>query len=117
LRLRSWTLQEPETDRREHRDNSDVYHQPCPELVPEEQDVHANYDGDQREHVKRDGCLPAYRSFGRGSTVAGMARDAVRFTADGWDGRSAGATVEVLSLHSGTLFSGFVPVTDAPDRE
>ena len=32
-------------------------------------------------------------------------------------GLSARATVEVLSLHSGTLFSGFVTVADAPDRE
>ena len=31
--------------------------------------------------------------------------------------RSARATAEVLGLHSGTLFSGFVPVADAPDRE
>ena len=35
--------------RREHQDNSDVYYQPLPELVPEEQDVHADHDGYQRE--------------------------------------------------------------------
>jgi hypothetical protein len=62
-RLRSWTLQEPEIERREYQDNSDVYYQPLPELVPEEQDVHADHDGYQREHVKHDGCLSSHRSF------------------------------------------------------
>src|SRR5450755_262254 len=55
-------LQEPEIERREHQDNSDVYYQPLPELVPEEQDVHADHDGNQREHVKHDGCLSSHRS-------------------------------------------------------
>jgi hypothetical protein len=48
----SWTLQEPQIERREHQDNSDVHHQPLPEPVPEEQDVHADHDGHHR-----DGCL------------------------------------------------------------
>ncbi len=61
MRLRSWTLQEPEIERREDQDNSDVYYQPLPELVPEEQDVHADHDGYQREHVKHDGCLSSHR--------------------------------------------------------
>src|SRR5258707_11810910 len=62
-RLRSWTLQEPQTERREHQDNSDVHYQPLPEPVPEEQDVHADHDGYQREHVKHDGCLSSHPSF------------------------------------------------------
>jgi len=56
-RLRSCALQEPQTERQEYQDNSDVYHQPLPEVVPEEQDVHADHDGYQREHVKHDGYL------------------------------------------------------------
>ena len=32
-------------------------------MVPEEQDVHADHDGYQREHVKHDGCLSSHRSF------------------------------------------------------
>jgi len=48
---------------REHQNNSDVYYQPFPELVPEEQDVHADHDGYQREHVKHDGCLSSYHFF------------------------------------------------------
>jgi hypothetical protein len=55
-RLRSWTLQEPQIERRERQDNPDIYYQPCPEVVSEEQDVHADHDGYQREHVKHDGC-------------------------------------------------------------
>ena len=30
-------------------------------MVPEEQDVHADHDGYQREHVKHDGCLSSHR--------------------------------------------------------
>jgi hypothetical protein len=61
--LRSWTLQKPQIDRREHQDDSDVYYQPLPELVLEEQDVHADHDGYQHEHVKRDGCLSSHLPF------------------------------------------------------
>jgi len=32
-RLRSWTLQEPQVERREHQDDPDVHHQPLPEPV------------------------------------------------------------------------------------
>jgi hypothetical protein len=62
-RLRSWRLQEPQTERREHHDNSDVHYQSLPEPVPEEQDVHADHDGYDREHVKYDGCLSSHPSF------------------------------------------------------
>jgi len=58
----SRTLQEPQTERREHQDDPDVYYQPLPELVPEEQDVHSDHDGYQREHVKYDGCPSSHRS-------------------------------------------------------
>jgi hypothetical protein len=33
------------------------HHQPLPEPVPKEQDVHADHDGYQRDHVKRDGIV------------------------------------------------------------
>jgi hypothetical protein len=59
---RSGTLQEPQIDRREYQDNSDVYYQPLPEVVPKEQDVHADHDdGYQCEHVQHDGCLSSDR--------------------------------------------------------
>ena len=60
-RLRSWTLQEPQIDRRKYQNNSDVNDQPSPEVVPEEQDVHADHDGYHREHVKRDGHPVSHR--------------------------------------------------------
>jgi hypothetical protein len=53
-------LQERQIDRRECRDNSDVHYQPRPEVVPEEQDVHGDHDGYQREHVKDDGYLSSH---------------------------------------------------------
>jgi hypothetical protein len=58
----SWTLQEPQTERGEYQDDPDVYYQPIPELVPEEQDVNTDNDGNQRKHEKYDGCLPSHRS-------------------------------------------------------
>ena len=39
------------TERREHQDNSHVYQQALPEPVPEEQNIHADHDGYQCEHV------------------------------------------------------------------
>jgi hypothetical protein len=60
---RSPTVQEPQIERPEHQDYSDVHHQPLPEPIPEEQDIQADYDGYQREHVKHDRCLSSHRSF------------------------------------------------------
>jgi hypothetical protein len=61
--VRSRTPEEPEIKGHEHQDNSDVYCQPFPELVPEEQDVHADHDGHQREDVKRGYCMSSHRFF------------------------------------------------------
>src|SRR5215469_8412668 len=61
--LRSWTLQEPQIERHEHQDNSDVHYRPLPEPVPEEQDIHADHDGYQREQIKQDSCLSSHPSF------------------------------------------------------
>src|SRR5262245_27958879 len=59
----SSTLQEPQIERSEHQDNSDVHHQPFPEPVLKEQDVHADNHGYQREHVKHDDCLSSHPAF------------------------------------------------------
>jgi hypothetical protein len=67
-RPRSCTLQEPQIERREHQDNPDIYYQPLPEVVPEEQDVRADHDGYQREHVKHDDCLSPHRFVLLGAT-------------------------------------------------
>jgi hypothetical protein len=60
-RLRSWTLQEPQIECRKYQDNAGVHDQPIPEVVPEEQDVHADHDGYHRKHVKRDGYPVSHR--------------------------------------------------------
>src|ERR1019366_2069357 len=41
---------------------SDVYHQPLNNVVPEEQDFHADHDGYQRQHVRHGDCLCSHRS-------------------------------------------------------
>lgn len=61
-RLRSRSLQKSQIERREYQDDPDVHHQALPEPMPEEQDVHADYDGYQREHVKHNACLPSHYS-------------------------------------------------------
>jgi hypothetical protein len=68
-RLSSRTLQEPEIERREHHDNSYVYSQPLPELVPEEQDVYADHHDYQRDHTEHGGCLSSHRAFFRVDTA------------------------------------------------
>jgi len=55
--LRSRAFEEPQVERREYQDDSDVYYQARPEVVPEEQDIHTDHDRYQREHVKHDGCV------------------------------------------------------------
>jgi hypothetical protein len=61
VRLRLSTIQEPQIERPEYQDNSDVYYQPLPEEMPEEQDVHANHDGYHHEHVKHADCPSSHR--------------------------------------------------------
>jgi hypothetical protein len=51
----SRTLQQSQIEPSEHQDNSDVYYQPLQGVVPEEEDVHADNDRYQREHVKNSG--------------------------------------------------------------
>jgi hypothetical protein len=56
-------LQEDQVERPEHEDNSDVRYQPLPEPVPQEQDVPADHDDYQHEHVKQDDCLMSHSSL------------------------------------------------------
>jgi len=48
-------LHEPQIERCKHQDNADVYRQPSPDAILEEQDVDADHNGYQREYVKHDG--------------------------------------------------------------
>jgi hypothetical protein len=54
--------EDQKAERREHENDSDVAYQALLEVVPEEQDVHADYDGYQREHVEHDAC-PSYHGL------------------------------------------------------
>jgi hypothetical protein len=38
-------LQKSQAERREDQDNSNIYDQPFPKVVPEEKDIHTYYDG------------------------------------------------------------------------
>ncbi|WP_234392331.1 hypothetical protein [Streptomyces sp. WM6378] len=65
-------LQELQTERGKYQDDSDVHHQPLPELVPEEQNVHANHDSYEREHVEHDDSLSSHPSFLLRAVVVGV---------------------------------------------
>ena len=46
-------LQKSQVERTEYQDNSYIHHQPFPEMVPEEQDIHADYNGYQQHNDDR----------------------------------------------------------------
>jgi hypothetical protein len=60
-RLRPATLEKPQVEHHKYRDNSDVCYQPFPQVVFKEQDVHADNNGDQCQHVKQDGSTSSHR--------------------------------------------------------
>jgi hypothetical protein len=43
--LNLWVLQEPQIEGRKHQDNADVHHQPFPESIPKDEQIHNNYNG------------------------------------------------------------------------
>jgi hypothetical protein len=91
---------------------SDVHHQPLPEPVPEEQDIHADHDGYQREHVKHDGCLSSHTSFlVRATDRRCSAKRHVRFTPD--NDRKSGFPHKVMSAF-GLLTTAFEGLFVAP---
>ena len=51
----------PKVERRKRKEDADICDQPLPEVVPEEQDIHAHDNGDQGKHVKRDGPMSSHR--------------------------------------------------------
>ena len=52
--------EDQQTERCEHQNDRDVGYQPLGEVVPEEQDVHADHDGYHREHVQHDAYLSSH---------------------------------------------------------
>ena len=57
---RSRAPEEPRIEGRKEQDDANVRHQPFPESVPEEEDVDADNDGDQRQNVDRHDGLPSH---------------------------------------------------------
>ena len=58
----SWTAEKSQVESREHQDNPNIYCQPFPESVSEEREIHTDYDGRHRQHVKDDAYLSAHFS-------------------------------------------------------
>ena len=61
--VESRTLQQPQVERREHQHDADVHHQPLPEPVPEEHEVHTDHDRHHRQYVKRNGSPASHPSL------------------------------------------------------
>jgi hypothetical protein len=63
----SWALEKSQVESAEHQDNADIHYQPFPESVPEEREIHTDYDGRHRQYVKHDSDLSAHlgHSFNR----------------------------------------------------
>jgi hypothetical protein len=47
---------------REHQNNANIHREAFPESISQEPEIHADYDGYHRRHVKRDGYLFANSS-------------------------------------------------------
>jgi hypothetical protein len=62
LPWRSCTTEESEVESCEHQDNANIYYQPFPESLSEEQEIHTHYNGCHRHHVKHDSYLSAHVS-------------------------------------------------------
>jgi hypothetical protein len=63
---------EPQVERHKHEDDADVGHQPLPEVVFEEQDIHAHHNGYQSKHIERDGGVSSHvSSYVGGSSPCG----------------------------------------------
>ena len=76
---RSRGLQEPQIEGQEHQHDADVDDQARPEVVAEEQHVHADHDNDQCEHVEPDDERPSHLFFLRGTpTLVHMLRRPAR---------------------------------------
>lgn len=99
-------VQEAPVERSEYKDNPDVGNQPRPELVPEEQNVHADHDNYQRDHQHCDGCssahglvLPLPPSPGQGQPGSGRRLTA---RASGWPGDTVAVCVTIWRYGGGT---------------
>jgi hypothetical protein len=74
LPWQSWTPDESQVESCEHRDNANIRYQPFPELVPEEHEIHTDYNGCHRHHVKHDSYLFAHFSTLRLRRLSALVR-------------------------------------------
>jgi hypothetical protein len=56
----SWALQESQVEGSNHQDNADIHHQPWPELMPEEQQIHDNDTGCHHQDAKHHIGIPGH---------------------------------------------------------
>jgi hypothetical protein len=56
----SWTFEEPEVEGGEYQDDADIHHQPFPEPVFEEQEIHRDDNGRQQHWIKYDSRLATH---------------------------------------------------------
>jgi hypothetical protein len=56
----SWTPEESEIERCEHRDDANIHCQPFPESVSEEREIYPDYDGCHRHRVEHASYLSAH---------------------------------------------------------
>jgi hypothetical protein len=54
LRTGLLVLQDSQIEGGKHEDDADVHHQACPELIPEERQIHTDHNGYQSRNVKSD---------------------------------------------------------------
>jgi hypothetical protein len=50
--LTSWMPEESKVESSEHQDDANIHCQPFPELISEEREIYADYDGRHRHPVK-----------------------------------------------------------------
>jgi hypothetical protein len=65
LNASSWTPQKSKVKSREHQNNANIHREPFPESVSEKPEIHADYGGYHRRHVKHDRYLFANSSGNR----------------------------------------------------
>jgi hypothetical protein len=56
----SWTPEESRVESYEHQDNANIRYQPFPESVSEDREIHNDYDGCHRHHVKHNSYLSTH---------------------------------------------------------
>ena len=56
----SWTPEKSQVESGEHQNNANIHHQPRPEMASEDYEIHADYAGRHRRHIKHGCYLSAH---------------------------------------------------------